>query len=102
TNHSYTDAGSLYSQAGVDINRIEDAVTTIVGELKRIADESVPSDELEKARSFSKGRFVLSLETPQGTIMFGLRREVLEGRALAPQEGVARIDVRSASLHRAH
>ena len=29
-NHSYTDAGSLYSQAGVDINRIDDAVTTIV------------------------------------------------------------------------
>src|SRR5207302_4623 len=51
--------GALYSQAGVDINRIEDAVTTIVGELKRIADEAVPSDELEKARAFAKGRFVL-------------------------------------------
>ena len=25
-NHSYTDAGSLYAQAGVDINRIDDAV----------------------------------------------------------------------------
>src|SRR4051794_13245321 len=92
TNHSYTDAGSLYSQAGVDINRIEDAVTTIVGELKRIADESVPSDELEKARSFSKGRFVLSLETPQGTIMFGLRREVLEGQAIEPSEVLAALE----------
>jgi predicted Zn-dependent peptidase len=92
TNHSYTDAGSLYSQAGVDINRIEDAVTTIVGELKRIADESVPSDELEKARAFSKGRFVLSLETPQGTIMFGLRREVLEGGAVEPSEVLAALD----------
>ena len=28
-NHSYTDAGSLYAQAGVDINRIDEAVTTI-------------------------------------------------------------------------
>jgi predicted Zn-dependent peptidase len=92
TNHSYTDAGSLYSQAGVDINRIEDAVTTIVAELKRIADESVPSDELEKARSFSKGRFVLSLETPQGTIMFGLRREVLEGGAIEPSEVLEALD----------
>ena len=41
-NHAYTDAGSLYSQAGVDINRIDEAVSTIVGELKRIADEPVP------------------------------------------------------------
>ena len=34
-NHSYTDAGSLYAQAGVDINRIDEAVTTILGELRR-------------------------------------------------------------------
>ena len=29
-NDSYTDAGSLFSQAGVDINRIDEAVETIV------------------------------------------------------------------------
>src|SRR5437762_1562564 len=56
-NHSYTDAGSLYSQAGVDLNRIDEALTTIATELKGMADR-VPADELEKARSFSKGRFV--------------------------------------------
>jgi predicted Zn-dependent peptidase len=80
-NHSYTDAGSLYAQAGVDINRIDEAVTTMLGELRGIAAEPVPADELEKARNFAKGRFVLQLESPQGLILFGLRREVLEGRA---------------------
>jgi predicted Zn-dependent peptidase len=80
-NHSYTDAGSLYAQAGVDINRIDQAVTTIRDELRKIAAEAVPADELEKARNFAKGRFVLQLENPQGLILFGLRREVLEGRA---------------------
>jgi predicted Zn-dependent peptidase len=79
-NHSYTDAGSLYAQAGVDINRIDVAVTTILGELRAIAADAVPADELEKAKSFSKGRLVLQLESPQGLILFGLRREVLEGR----------------------
>src|SRR5437899_3313534 len=91
-NHSYTDAGSLYSQAGVDINRIDEAVSTIVGELRRVAEESIPSDELEKARNFAKGRFVLQLETPQGLIMFGLRREVLEGRAAEPEEVLEGLD----------
>jgi predicted Zn-dependent peptidase len=89
-NHSYTDAGSLYSQAGVDINRIDEALTTIATELKGMADR-VPADELEKARSFSKGRFVLQLENPQGLIMFGLRKEVLEGRAPDPEEVLAGI-----------
>ena len=88
-NHSYTDAGSLYAQAGVDIKRIDEAVTTIGAELKKIATEAVPSDELEKARSFAKGRFVLQLESPQGLIMFGLRKEVLERRAPDPEEVLA-------------
>jgi predicted Zn-dependent peptidase len=52
----------------------------------------VPSEELEKARAFSKGRFVLGLESPHATIMFGLRREVLEGRAIEPQEVLAGLD----------
>jgi predicted Zn-dependent peptidase len=91
-NHSYTDAGSLYAQAGVDINRIEEAVTTIIAELKRIAAEPVPAEELDKARNFAKGRFVLQLENPQGLILFGLRREVLEGEAVEPDEVMAAID----------
>lgn len=91
-NHSYTDAGSLYSQAGVDINRIDDAVSTIVGELRKVAAEPVPADELEKARSFAKGRFVLELEAPQGLILFGLRREVLEGRTPDLEEVLSALD----------
>ncbi len=91
-NHSYLDAGSLYSQAGVDINRIDEAVTTIASELRKIAAEPVPADELEKARNFTKGRFVLQLESPQGLIMFGLRKEVLERRAPDPEEVLAGVD----------
>jgi predicted Zn-dependent peptidase len=91
-NHSYTDTGSLYAQAGVDIARIDDAVTTIAAELGRIADERVPADELEKARNFARGRFVLQLESPQGTISFGLRREVLEGGAVEPDEVLAGLE----------
>jgi predicted Zn-dependent peptidase len=91
-NHSYTDAGSLYAQAGVDINRIDDAVSTVAKELRTIAAERVPDDELAKAKSFAKGRFVLQLETSQGLIMFGLRREVLENSSQDPEEILAELD----------
>ena len=70
----------------MDINRIDDAVSTIATELRKIAAEAVPTEELEKAKSFSKGRFVLQLETSQGLIMFGLRRETLESRTPDPEE----------------
>ena len=59
-------------------------------EIRGMADR-VPADGLEKARSFSKGRFVLQLESPQGLIMFGLRKEVLEGSAPDPEEVLAGI-----------
>ena len=91
-NHSYIEAGSLYSQAGVDIARVDEAITTIVAELRGMAESPVPSDELEKARAFSKGRFVLGLESPHGTIMFGLRREVLLGEVEEPAEILAGLD----------
>jgi predicted Zn-dependent peptidase len=91
-NQSYTDAGSLYSQSGVDIARADEAVETIAAEFHRIADEPVPAQELEKARALAKGRFVLRLENPQGMTMFGLSREVLEGKAVEPDEIVAGLD----------
>jgi predicted Zn-dependent peptidase len=91
-NHSYTDAGTLYAQAGVDLTRIDEAIAVIVEEFERMASEPVPADELEKARSLAKGRFVLGTESPQGLILFGLRREVLEGGALEPEQMLAALD----------
>jgi len=68
------------------------AVSTIATELRKIASEPLPADELEKARNFAKGRFVLQLESPQGLIMFGLRKEVLERRLPDPEEVVRGLD----------
>ena len=60
--------------------------------MRTSAGEPVPADELEKARSFAKGRFVLQLESPHGTTMFGLRREVLLGSAEEPEDVLAGLD----------
>ena len=91
-NHGYTDAGTLYAQGGVDIARIDEAIETIVGEFRRIAEEPVANDELEKARNYSKGRLVLGLEDPRGLIMFGLRGAVLEGGVREPDEVLRSLD----------
>ncbi len=91
-NHSYTDAGSLYAQAGVDIKRIEEAIKVTIEQFELMASEKVGADELEKSRSMVKGRFVLRTEGPQGLIMYGLTREILEGAALEPEELLQKID----------
>ena len=91
-NAAFTDAGSLFSQAGVDLKRAEEAVEVIATEFRKLAEEAVPAEELEKARALAKGRFVLQTESPNGLITFGLRREVLEGKAAEPTEVLAGLD----------
>jgi len=91
-NNSYTDAGTLVAQAGVDLKRAEEAVEVIAAEFHKLADEPVGSEELEKARALAKGRFVLQTESPNGLLLFGLRREVLEGGAIEPEELLAGLD----------
>jgi predicted Zn-dependent peptidase len=90
--HGHTDAGSVWAQGGVNVEKVDDAVSTIVGELRRVAEEPVPAPELDKARNYTKGRFVFSIETPQGILNYALKREVLEGRAPEPDEVVAALD----------
>jgi len=82
------------AQAGVDLTRIDEAIKVIVEQFARMADETVGSEELEKSRSMIKGRFVLRTEGPQGLIMYGLNREVLEGKTLEPAELLAKIDAK--------
>jgi len=89
---SYTDAGTFYASAGVDVARVDEALTTILGELRKISEEPVPADELSKALGYAKGRFVLRLESPQGAIQYGLRREVLENEIEEPDDLLARLD----------
>jgi len=91
-NNSYTDAGTLVAQGGVDLKRAEEAVKVIADEFRKLADEPVGEEELEKARALAKGRFVLQTESPNGLILFGLRREVLEGAAIEPEELLAELD----------
>ena len=91
-NSAYTDAGTLYAQGGVDIKRVDEAISVIIEQFRNMATEIVPADELEKARALAKGRFVLQTESPNGLLLFGLRREVLEGKAAEPEELLAGLD----------
>jgi predicted Zn-dependent peptidase len=88
----YVEAGSLFAQAGVDLKRADEAVTTIVAELQRIVGERVPDDELNKARNLLKGRLVLGLEDPRSIVAFGLRSTILEGEPREVPEVLAGLD----------
>ncbi|HEY0386977.1 MAG TPA: pitrilysin family protein [Gaiellales bacterium] len=91
---SYADTGTLFAQAGVDVERIDQAVGTIAGEFRKLVADPVPADELRRCKNYLKGRMVLQLEDPKGLLMFGLRREVLEDKVAEIDEvleGIERV-----------
>ena len=54
-NHSYTDAGTLYAQAGVDITRIDDAVSTIAAELREDRGRADPRRRAREGAELHEG-----------------------------------------------
>jgi len=58
----YTDTGTVSTNAGVTVERVDDAIKAILGEYKKIIEEPVSEAELTKAKEFLKGKLILRLE----------------------------------------
>ncbi len=82
----YTDTGIFTTNAGVSLERIDDAIKAIVGEYKKILEEPVGEAELRKAKEFIKGKLVLSLEDSEEYAHLLGKYQVLYNRIKTPEE----------------
>lgn len=74
---NYLDTGTLYTRAGVDVTRIDDAITAILEEYDKIRYVEVPEEELKKGKEFLKGKLTLSLEDSENLAQMLTRHELL-------------------------
>lgn len=91
--------------AGVAPDKIDRAVETIRGEIRRIVAEPVEADELADNKAYFNGQLVLSLETNEGVAgsiiameMYGLGLDYLQ-RYPALIEAITIDDVQAAAAH---
>lgn len=89
---SFSDHGALTIVAGVDNNRIDEAVAGILGECRRLKKESVPDHELQKAKDFISGTTMLELETSDERAEYCAFQEILKGSIESPQEWIAKVN----------
>ncbi len=82
----YTDVGAISTNAGVALNKIDDAVKAIVGEYDRIAAGDLTEEELMKAKNFLKGKMVLRLEDSEEFAHLMGKFELLYGKVRTPDE----------------
>jgi len=91
---AYQDAGSIVSMAGIDPKRINEAITVILKEHKKVQSSEfrVQSSELKKAKEYLKGHMVLSLENSRSVAYYYAAQELLEKKIDNPDEIIKKID----------
>ncbi len=63
TGNGFVDSGKFEIYAGVNKDKAEQALDAIMEELAKITTESVPAEELQKAKEQVKGRMIMGLES---------------------------------------
>jgi predicted Zn-dependent peptidase len=86
------DTGVLYTRAGVENSKTEDAVKAIMNEYKKITEEKVTEKELTKTKEHIKGKTAISLESSDSLAYFQAVNELLENRTYTPEEIFKAID----------
>jgi predicted Zn-dependent peptidase len=91
---SYRDAGSMVSMAGIDPARINEAISTILKEHKKINDPKfkITPAELKKAKEYLKGHMVLGLENSRSVAYHYASQELLEKTIDNPDQTMKKID----------
>lgn len=85
----YADAGQVAVHLGTREENVGLACDVIATELRRMAGEPVPADELTRAKDHLTGRMVLGLESPANR-MNRLGRTVVTGSELLPIDEIIR------------
>lgn len=87
----YEDAGCFMVHAGLEKNRLEEALRVIVAEMKKMKTTKVSSVELARAKEFMRGKTILGLEDSDSLASWYGRQSLFSKKILSPEESLARM-----------
>lgn len=87
----FLDHGVLTVSAGVDHGKIETVIRAILEECRRLRDELIPEQELQKSKDHMIGNLILGLETSDEVASFYASQEILTKSLLPPEQLIDRI-----------
>lgn len=90
---NYLDVGHLTTYVGADPKRIDQAIKIVVEEYKKVQKKGeITQVELNKAREYVKGHFVLDLEDTRSVAIYYATDLLLEKKLEAPAEIIELLD----------
>ncbi len=88
----YEDIGQGVIYAGTDVDRVEETIEAVVGELQKLRDIPVPAEELKNSKTLRKGRLLMGLEDSRSVASWVGSQEATYGRIRTPEEVMELID----------
>ncbi len=88
----YRDTGVLSVYAGTSIEKTREMIRLIIEEFRRLKEEPVTEEELDRAKNQSRGNIVLGLESSSARMSNLARQQMYYGRFATVDEIVADVD----------
>ncbi|MFA5184452.1 MAG: pitrilysin family protein [Patescibacteria group bacterium] len=88
----YSDSGYLTTQAGVPIDKAEEAVKIILAEYKKMTVDLVSAEELKRAKDLLQGKSLLQLEATDNLANWYVRQAILRKKIMTPAEFLKKIN----------
>lgn len=88
----YTDVGVLSTNAGVSLDKIDDAIKAIKDEYEKLVFGDLTEEELERAKNYLKGKMILRLEDSEEYAHLLGKYELLHGKVRTADEVFKKIN----------
>ncbi|MBI2068905.1 MAG: insulinase family protein [Candidatus Yanofskybacteria bacterium] len=88
----YTDSGYLEISAGVNKNKVHEALEVVMEELRKLKDKGVTPDELQRSKDQVKGSLSLFLEHSDNIANSYASSVLFENKVLTPEEKLDKIN----------
>jgi predicted Zn-dependent peptidase len=86
------DTGYLVTRAGLSNEKLEEGISEILREYRKIKREGVSKSELKKAKDCLKGKMNILLESSDAKASFFATQEILEKKILTPEQIFKKIE----------
>jgi len=88
----YDDAGKWVIYAGVEVGKVKEAISAVLGELRKLRDEGITSEELQHVKEQNKGGMLLGLETTGAVASRNGSHILRYGKIIPVEQVVAEIE----------
>ncbi|KKU17017.1 MAG: Peptidase M16 domain protein [Candidatus Azambacteria bacterium GW2011_GWA2_45_90] len=87
-----SDTGFLAVRAGVNNEKVKDAIAAILREFRLVRDKGVTAEELKKAKDYFKGKMLLAFESSDDWAEFVGEQEIALNKILKPEQILRKIN----------